>query len=108
MTTLTKEDWRTTASRAMHLRASRLPASTRLPASSPYAKPLEEGGPKDVLDAPRQSGLLSEDELRVTEMEVEELLAALSAGKVKSVDVVEAFCKRAAIAQQVVSGLQSG
>lgn len=51
---------------------------------------------------PRQSRLLSPDELHVTELSAVALLAAIRNRKYSSVQVTRAFCKRAAIAHQVV------
>jgi amidase len=56
------------------------------------------------VDIPRQSGLLSEVELDLTEnYTADQLLVKLTTGQVSSLAVTTAFCKRAAIAQQVVS-----
>lgn len=55
-------------------------------------------------DLPRRSGLLSENELDITEnYTASQLLVKLASGRVSSLDVTTAFCKRSAIAQQVVS-----
>lgn len=55
-------------------------------------------------DVPRRSGIMSNAELDVTEnYSASQLLRELSTGKLDSVTVTTAFCKRAAIAQQVVS-----
>ncbi|CAG8909426.1 unnamed protein product [Penicillium egyptiacum] len=55
---------------------------------------------------PRQSGLLSEVELDLTEnYTASQLLVKLTSGQVSSLAVTTAFSKRAAIAQQVVSCL---
>lgn len=59
-------------------------------------------------DLPRRCGLLSDFELDLTEnFTAEQLLVKLGSGNVSSLDVTTAFCKRAAIAQQVVCFLQS-
>lgn len=60
------------------------------------------------IDLPRRSGLLSEVELDLTEnYTASQLLVKLTSGQVSSLDVTAAFCKRAAIAQQVVSIMYS-
>ena len=57
----------------------------------------------NVMDMPRKCGLLSEQELQITEdYEVTALIAALASGKLTSLAVTTAFSKRAAIAQQLV------
>lgn len=54
-------------------------------------------------DVPRRCGLLSELELDITEnFTATQLLAKLAGGSVSSLTVTTAFCKRAAIAQQLV------
>lgn len=54
-------------------------------------------------DIPRRSGLLSDTELDITEnYTASQLLVRLATGRVSSLDVTTAFCKRAAIAQQLV------
>ena len=59
-------------------------------------------------DFPHRSGLLSEIELELTEnFSATQLLAKLASGQVSSLAVTTAFCKRAAIAQQVVSMILS-
>ncbi|KAJ5308928.1 hypothetical protein PENANT_c013G06980 [Penicillium antarcticum] len=57
-------------------------------------------------DVPRRSGLLSDSELDITQnYTASQLLVRLASGRVSSLDVTTAFCKRAAIAQQVLSCL---
>lgn len=54
-------------------------------------------------DIVRRSGVLSDKELDITEnYSAADLLQRLSGGEFRSVDVTTAFCKRAAIAQQLV------
>ncbi|CRG85245.1 amidase [Talaromyces islandicus] len=55
------------------------------------------------LDIPATSGVLSETELQITGSSATELVAKLASGELKSVDVTLAFCKRAAIAHQLVN-----
>ncbi|KAJ5920425.1 hypothetical protein N7516_011283 [Penicillium verrucosum] len=58
------------------------------------------------IDLPRRSGVLSEVELDLTEnYTASQLLVKLASGDASSLDVTGAFCKRAAIAQQVISCL---
>ncbi|KAJ5280799.1 general amidase-B [Penicillium angulare] len=57
-------------------------------------------------DIPRRCGLLSDLELDITEnYSAAQLLTKLAVGDVSSLDVTTAFCKRAAIAQQLISCL---
>lgn len=64
-----------------------------------------QDAPKDdsMFDFPRTSGLLSAQELEWTNASATELVAKLAKGELKSVDLTLAFCKRAALAQQLVS-----
>ncbi|CAN8096105.1 unnamed protein product [Discula destructiva] len=88
---------------------SLIPKAWRLPSA------ITEGLPRSLetsqtdllaLDIPRRSGLLSSQELRITEdYDVRHLLQALASGQLTSLEVTIAFCKRAAIAQQLTSCL---
>lgn len=51
---------------------------------------------------PRQSGILTEEELSITESSATQLVRDIAAGKLTSVAVTTAFCKRAALAHQLV------
>lgn len=56
-----------------------------------------------ALDLPQKSGILTSRELEITgSYTVQSLLKELASGAITSVEVVTAFCKRAAIAHQVV------
>lgn len=58
----------------------------------------------DVRSVPRESGILTEIELEITEEDdIGVILDTIARQKWSSVDVTRAFCKRAAIAHQVVS-----
>ncbi|KAJ5503403.1 Amidase [Penicillium fimorum] len=58
------------------------------------------------IDLPRRCGLLSDVELDLTEnYTASQLLVKLASGQTSSLAVTTAFCKRAAIAQQVISCL---
>jgi amidase len=56
-----------------------------------------------VIDFPESCEILSGAELAITKMSATELVALLAQGKLKAVDVTLAFCKRAALAHQLVS-----
>ena len=99
--TTTVKDWRTTVAQKREQLASAVPSEWRLDdkllASLPQNANLIEA------DIPRRSGILSEEELQITETyTAEELLQQLAAGGLSSLAVTTAFCKRAAIAQQLV------
>lgn len=58
--------------------------------------------PLDVTSLPRK--LLTEREVEITETPAESLLASLATGKLKSVEVTNAFLRRAGLAQKLVGG----
>lgn len=63
----------------------------------------------DVTSFPSTSGLLTALEVEITEVEsIEYLLEKLRKGEWKAKEVCGAFCRRALIAQQLVSFLQEG
>ncbi|EXJ86205.1 hypothetical protein A1O1_06575 [Capronia coronata CBS 617.96] len=59
----------------------------------------------NVMDVPYTCGIMSAAELAITELDATELLHRMAEGTLKSYDVVLAFCKRAAIAQQLLNCL---
>uniref|UniRef100_A0A8H7N5D9 Amidase domain-containing protein n=1 Tax=Bionectria ochroleuca TaxID=29856 RepID=A0A8H7N5D9_BIOOC len=63
------------------------------------------GSSKDVTRVPLECGLLSEEEIRITELDASSLVSKLSTGKLSAAAVTEAFCGRAAIAHQLVNCL---
>ncbi|KAF2719712.1 amidase [Polychaeton citri CBS 116435] len=91
-------DWRSIAEQKQRERESRIPPAWRLDRIDQSSK--------SVLSVPRQCGLLDENELRITEEpDATALLRKLADGTYTSLDVVTAFCKRAAIAQQLTNCL---
>ncbi|KAK4686086.1 amidase, partial [Tremellales sp. Uapishka_1] len=59
----------------------------------------------NVLDVPASCGILSAQEIKITELSAEVLVQKMIDSELKSYDVVLAFCKRAAIAQQLTNCL---
>jgi amidase len=55
-----------------------------------------------VMSVPRDSGLLTPEELAITESTATDLVAKMAARELTSVAVTMAFCKRAALAHQLV------
>jgi amidase len=91
--------WQDIAARKQAERTSRIPKEWLLPASIDTTK-------ADVLDIPRQCGILTSEEVHITEdHDATALLDKLSTGKLTSEAVTRAFCKRAAIAQQLTDCL---
>jgi len=61
-----------------------------------------------VMDFPAKSGIMSPEELAITESSAVDLVKKLAASELSSVAVTTAFCKRAALAHQLVSRLEDG
>lgn len=74
-----------------------IPASWKL---SPETLDLPDNA--NVIDIPKTCGILTPDQIDITELTLTELVAKLASGKLTSVQVTEAFCARAAIAHQLV------
>lgn len=98
----TKEaKWQTIARPKQAQRAASIPREWRLAS-------LPSQDQRNVLDIPRTCGILNDEELRITETyDATDLVRMLRRGELKSQVVTEAFCKRAAIAHQVVRDMHS-
>jgi hypothetical protein len=95
------EPWKEISARKKADQASRIPKEWLL---AEHSRP--QANTNNLLDVPRRCGVLSQDEIRLTEdYDATSLLELLNAGKLKSKDVTTAFCKRAAIAHQVTNCL---
>ncbi|TVY48476.1 putative amidase [Lachnellula occidentalis] len=91
--------WKPIARRKQAERESRIPQEWRL-SSPPPSSTL------DVRSIPRTSGILSSKELEITEThDATSLAQAIRSGSLTAEQVAIAFCKRAAIAQQVCNCL---
>jgi len=89
--------WQSIASRKQAERESQIPSEWHL-------KTLPSN--QNVLSIPRESDILSPSELSITETkDATALLSALHSRRLTSTEVVTAFCKRAAIAQQLTNCL---
>ncbi|KAF2811783.1 amidase [Mytilinidion resinicola] len=95
-------DWRALAASKRESVAAKIPAEWRLPKS--FTSQFTQTSRISVLDVPRKSGLLNDRELELTEnYDATALVELMVAGKATSYEVTTAFCKRAAIAQQVIN-----
>ena len=78
-----------------------LPQEWRLPSS--ILDTISATADISVLDVPAKCGLLTKRELDITENhDAVDLIAKMAAKELSSFEVTQAFCKRAAIAHQVV------
>ncbi|KAK7532910.1 amidase signature domain-containing protein [Phyllosticta citribraziliensis] len=98
------KDWQALGAEKRAANLHKIPTPWRLPES--ITKGIEQSSTISVLDVPKSCGLLSQDELNITEnYDATGLLEQLASGKLQSQDVTRAFCKRAAIAHQVTNCL---
>lgn len=91
-----KRPWQEIASEQQKLRDSQIPKEWIL-------ESLPDESVANVMNVPYTCGLMTETELALTEKDATDLLALMAKGKLKSYDLTLAFCKRASIAQQLVS-----
>ncbi|KAF7715773.1 Uncharacterized protein PECH_006218 [Penicillium ucsense] len=99
---LTSTNWQDLVARKRQECQDKLPREWKL------GEEVLKAVPEHLLqyDLPRRSGILTEEELDITEnYTATQLLAKLASGQITSLSVTTAFSKRAAIAQQVVSCL---
>lgn len=88
--------WETIATNAQQSVLDAIPAKWRL--SAEHKDPSIE----DKTSIPRKCGLLTPTQLAITESSATELVEKLRTRTLSSVEVVEAYCARAAIAHQLV------
>ncbi len=96
------QDWKEVVSQKRAEVAKGLPQEWRLPSS--ILDTISASADISVLDVPGTCGLLTAKELGITEQhDAVELIAKMAAKELSSSEVTLAFCKRAAVAHQVVS-----
>lgn len=96
-------NWQQKAAAKQAEAAAKIPAEWQLSAKTLQQAALEN---QSILDIPKTCGLLTPEELAITEnYDATGLRDRLATGAVSAVEVATAFCKRAAIAQQLTSCL---
>jgi hypothetical protein len=96
------KDYKIISQEKLHANAAKIPKEWLL--SSKYLENVNADSDLNVLDVPRTCGILNEKEIDITEnYDATALLEKIASKQFSSYDVVLAFCKRAAIAQQLVS-----
>ena len=96
-------DWQEVVKGKQAERAKKLPEEWRLPES--ILSTISEKSNISVLNVPAECGLLTSKELDITSNhDAVDLIKKMANKELSSVEVTTAFCKRAVIAQQVVSG----
>lgn len=94
------ENWEVLVQKKQFEIAAGIPSAWRLPAE--YTG-LSETASNNVTDVPRRCGILSAKQLEITEnYDATALLERIHSQELSAFEVTEAFCIRAAIAQQVV------
>ncbi|KAK4934807.1 hypothetical protein LTR10_024025 [Elasticomyces elasticus] len=88
--------WQKIAQKAQLLRDSTIPREWLL--GDPVSDDV-----RNVIKVPYTCGIMAETELALTDKDATSLLELLKSGRVGSYDVTFAFCKRAAIAHQLVN-----
>ncbi|KAJ5924995.1 Amidase [Penicillium verhagenii] len=97
------ETWQSLVQKKQADVAARIPAAWRL--SAEYIN-ISETANTNVLDVPRRCGILSPQQIEITEnYDATDLLEMIHNQKLSAYEVTEAFCIRAAIAQQVTNCL---
>jgi amidase len=86
-------DWKSVAAQKKAALEASIPAEWRI-------ETLPTDG--SVMSFPKTSGILTPDELAITESSATDLVRDLASGKITSIAVTTAFCKRAAVAHQLV------
>lgn len=95
--TMVTDSWQTIAASKRARNAALIPTEWLLP--SPPSSEV-----RNVIDVPRTCGILTEKEVEITEKySASGLVGEMAKGTYSAVEVTTAFCKRAAIAQQLVS-----
>lgn len=75
---------------------------SKLPADCILPKQILDDLPTDVTGIPESCGLLTSEEIRLTNLDATGVRDEIAQGRVTAVAVVTAFGRRAAIAQQLV------
>lgn len=98
---MSKGNWEEIGAKKRQQLASSIPAEWRIP---PHLQPADDED--DVTGFPERSGgFFTPSELAITSQTASELLPKLASGELTSEAVTRAFCKRAAVAHQLVNCL---
>jgi len=93
-------EWSEIAAAKRQATFDKIPEKWRLPKDK-----VPPESQRNVIDVPRNSGVLSEREIMITETGMADALQNLHSGKWTAKEVTEAICKRAAIAHQLTNCL---
>ena len=97
--------WESIAAEKQQSDLNKIPVDWRL--SSSLVDGISMTSTGNTLDIPRQSGILTKEEIEITELyDASGLVEKLKSREFSAVAVTTAFCKRAAIAKQLVCLLE--
>lgn len=104
-TNVEEAGWKSISKQKIADRTSRIPKSWLLPTSViPKDPPVFEDGPQNVLQLPLTCETLTAAEIKITNSaSVHGLLSIIASKQLSATEVTTAFCKRAAIAQQLTN-----
>lgn len=94
---MTIENWQVKAQKGKDLLHNSVPKQWLVPTDK--LPPVTQ---KNVTDFPRQSGLLTERELAITELSATELVSGMGKGEFTAEEVVVAYLKRSVLGHQLV------
>jgi amidase len=94
------KDWQAIAVDKRAERDAKIPLEWKIPKDL-----LPDVSTKDVHSFPSESGLFTKEELEITSSTASQIVGAIAEGRLTSLEVTKALCKRAAIAQQLVNCL---
>lgn len=94
---MSSESWKEISEKARKKLDASIPSEWRIPKDK--LPPPEQ---LDVTTFPARSGILTEIELAITESFATDIVKKVAFGEWSAEDVTRAFCKRAAIAHQLV------
>lgn len=94
---MSQSKWEQISAKARQKVLDDIPAEWKIPQEK-----LPGDDIRDVTGVAASSGILSERELAITDSLATEIVAKVGAGEWKAEEVTVAFCKRAALAHQVV------
>ncbi|VDB83953.1 unnamed protein product [Peniophora sp. CBMAI 1063] len=92
--------WKSISERKLVERDGKIPTEWCIPSDK-----LPSASVRDVIPFARESGLFTARELEITESLATDIVTRITEGQWSSLEVTEAFCKRAAVAQQLLNCL---
>jgi amidase len=95
---MAKPTWQEIATEKKKQRADKIPPLWRIPSNL-----LPSESEQDVQNWPHTSGFFTPRELEITESTASNLVQKIAAGEWKALEVMEATCKRASVAQQLIN-----